>query len=734
MSNDSKIFDTTLFKDWSAAARLHISEQGLAEGINRRFDGIMLKPLYTATDLQGVPHLHSFPGFAPFLRGVVPTMYASKPWTVRQYAGFSTASESNQFFKMALKGGQQGISVAFDLATHRGYDSDNPRVAGDVGKAGVAIDTVEDMKALFKGIDLANVSVSMTMNGAVLPILAAFIVTAEEQGVSLSEIRGTIQNDILKEFLVRNTYIYPPSPSMKIVGDILSYSSVHMPKFNSISISGYHMHEAGASVAMELAFTMADGIEYLQLCKDQDLDIDLLGSRISFFFAAGMEFYLEIAKLRAARVLWYEIMGEFGASTDRARTLRVHTQTSGVSLTVQDPLNNIVRTTVEALAAVFGGTQSLHTNSFDEAIGLPTDESSRIARNTQLIIQAETGIADVIDPWAGSYMMESLTQELITKAKEIITKIKDQGGMTKAVASGWARTEIDRCATQKQADIDSGRRTIVGVNKYQTDASCLTPYRKVSTGYVLEAQLDSLARVKLRRDNSAVKDALLNLKDAAQESKANILSVTIDAMRARATVGEVTEVLASVYGRHEAIPTLAEGVYDSSYPHTAEWLNIKEKIFSFRRLHNRLPHILMTKLGQDGHDRGMRLLSAAFKDLGFNVSVVPLFKTPEEVAIRAKLENVDAVGVSSLAGGHNELIKELFSSFKSINTSPIVFLGGIIPDGDHNELARAGVSGIYTPGVTVERCALDVIEKIQNHFDKTGQLNFSQSPFPHCYD
>ncbi|KPB49634.1 putative Methylmalonyl-CoA mutase large subunit [Pseudomonas coronafaciens pv. oryzae] len=714
MSNDSKASDSKFFEQWSAAARKYISEQELAGSVKERYDGLKVKPLYTYLDVTEIPHLKSFPGFAPFLRGVIPTMYASKPWTIRQYAGFSTASESNEFFKAALKGGQQGISVAFDLATHRGYDSDNPRVAGDVGKAGVAIDTVEDMKALFNGIDLKSISVSMTMNGAVLPILASFIVAAQEQGLSLSEISGTIQNDILKEFLVRNTYIYPPEHSMRIVRDILSYTSTHMPKFNSISISGYHMHEAGASVAMELALTMADGIEYLELCKNQNIDIDLLGCRISFFFAAGMDFYLEIAKLRAARVLWYEIMGEFGARTDKARAMRVHTQTSGVSLTVQDPLNNIVRTTIEAMSAVFGGTQSLHTNSFDEAIGLPTDESSRIARNTQLIIQEETGISDVIDPWAGSYLIETLTQELINKAKIIISEVKSQGGMTAAVANGWARAEIDKCAAQKQADIDAGKITIVGVNKYQTKSDSQIPYREVSSGLVLATQIDSLARVKLRRNTSAVKQALLCLKYAAQTADANILSLTIDAIRARATVGEVSETLVSIFGRHEASTTLAEGIYNLSYAQDKNWQNIKKKIIFFKSQHNRPPHILMTKLGQDGHDRGMRVLSAAFRDLGFSVTVTPLFKTPEEVARISKVEKVDAIGVSSLAGGHKHLIKDLFENLNFFKTQPIVFLGGIIPDADHNELLSMGVGGIYTPGVTVAVCASDILEKIQN--------------------
>ncbi|WP_458130271.1 methylmalonyl-CoA mutase [Pseudomonas sp. Z2-11] len=718
MSTDLKTCNENLVNEWSAAARKYISEHALSGGEKERYDGIKVKPLYTPLDLKGIPYLKTLPGFAPFLRGVIPTMYASKPWTIRQYAGFSTAIESNNFFKAALKGGQQGISVAFDLATHRGYDSDNPRVAGDVGKAGVAIDTVEDMKLLFNGIDLKNISVSMTMNGAVLPILASFIVAAQEQGLSLYDIRGTIQNDILKEFLVRNTYIYPPEPSMRVVRDILSYTSANMPKFNSISISGYHMHEAGASVAMELAFTIADGIEYLELCKTQNIDIDLLGTRISFFFAAGMDFYLEVAKLRAARVLWYEIMGEFGARTDKSRAMRVHTQTSGVSLTVQDPLNNIIRTTIEAMSAVFGGTQSLHTNSFDEAIGLPTDESSRIARNTQLILQEETGIPDVIDPWAGSYLMESLTQELIEKAKEIISEVRNHGGMTAAVASGWARTEIDKCAAHRQADIDTGRKTLVGVNKYQTNSDSSTPYREVCSRYVLAAQIDSLAQIKLRRNTTAVNQALLNLREAAKEPDANLLSLTIDAMRARATVGEVSETLASIFGRHEAIPNLAEGVYASSHPQNADWQNIKQQVSSFQSRHNRPPHVLMTKLGQDGHDRGMRMLSAAFSDLGFHITVMPLFKTPEEVAHFSKLENVDAIGVSSLAGGHKRLIQDLFTNLKLIEMHPIVFLGGIIPHADHDELLSAGVSGIYTPGSTVAACASDIIQKILHRFTK----------------
>ncbi|NBV01904.1 MAG: methylmalonyl-CoA mutase, partial [Burkholderiaceae bacterium] len=598
-------------------------------------DGIHIKALYTDADTRDLPFTNSLPGFEPFIRGPQATMYSVRPWTIRQYAGFSTAEESNAFYRKALAAGGQGVSVAFDLATHRGYDSDHPRVTGDVGKAGVAIDSVEDMKILFAGIPLDKVSVSMTMNGAVLPILAGYIVAGEEQGVSQAELSGTIQNDILKEFMVRNTYIYPPEPSMRIIGDIIEYTTLHMPKFNSISISGYHMQEAGANQVLELAFTLADGKEYVKTALAKGLDVDGFAGRLSFFFAIGMNFYLEVAKLRAARLLWWRMMKEFNPKNQKSLMLRTHCQTSGWSLTEQDPYNNVVRTTVEAMAAIFGGTQSLHTNSFDEAIALPSATSSRIARNTQLILQEETHISNVIDPWAGSYLMESLTQEMADKAWEIILEVDALGGMTKAVESGWAKLKIEAAAAEKQAKIDSGADVIVGVNKYQLPEEDLVDVLIIDNDKVRNNQIERLKSVKAKRDNAKVALALAALTKAAEEMSGNLLALAIDAVRLRATVGEVSDALEQVYGRHRADTQKVTGVYAAAYDSAEGWDKLKVEINQFAKDVGRRPRVMIAKLGQDGHDRGAKVVATAFADLGFDVDIGPLFQTPEECARQA---------------------------------------------------------------------------------------------------
>ena len=624
-------------------------------------EGISVKPLYTATDLQGLPHTDTLPGFAPFVRGPQATMYAVRPWTIRQYAGFSTAEESNAFYRQALAAGGQGVSVAFDLATHRGYDSDHPRVTGDVGKAGVAIDSVEDMKILFDGIPLDKVSVSMTMNGAVLPILAGYVVAAEEQGVGQDQLSGTIQNDILKEFMVRNTYIYPPEPSMRIIGDIIEYTAQKMPKFNSISISGYHMQEAGAHQALELAFTLADGKEYVKTALAKGLDVDEFAGRLSFFWAIGMNFYLEIAKMRAARGLWCRIMQGFGARKPKSLMLRTHCQTSGWSLTEQDPYNNVVRTTIEAMAAVFGGTQSLHTNSFDEAIALPTETSSRIARNTQLIIQEETHITSVVDPWAGSYMMEKLTQDMADAAWAIIEEVEAMGGMTRAVDSGWAKLKIEASAAEKQARIDSGRDVIVGVNKYKLKQEDPIEVRDVDNVQVRLQQIERLKAVKAARDNAKVSAALQALTAAADAGSGNLLALSIDAVRARATVGEISDALEKVFGRHRADIQKVTGVYAAAYDSAEGWDKLKAEIAAFAEEQGRRPRVMIAKLGQDGHDRGAKVVATAYADLGFDVDMGPLFQTPEECARQAIENDVHAVGVSTLAAGHKTLVPAIIA-------------------------------------------------------------------------
>ena len=677
-------------------------------------EGLVVKPLYTAADVQGLPHADTLPGFEPYVRGPQATMYAVRPWTIRQYAGFSTAEDSNRFYRQALAAGGQGVSVAFDLATHRGYDSDHPRVVGDVGKAGVAIDSVEDMLILFDGIPLDQVSVSMTMNGAVLPVLAGYVVAAEEQGVKPEQLSGTIQNDILKEFMVRNTYIYPPEPSMRIVADIVEYTARHMPKFNSISISGYHMQEAGANQALELAFTLADGKEYVKTAVARGLDVDEFAGRLSFFWAIGMNFYLEIAKMRAARLLWCRIMKGFGAKKPKSLMLRTHCQTSGWSLTEQDPYNNIVRTTVEAMAAVFGGTQSLHTNSFDEAIALPTEFSARIARNTQLILQEETHITNVVDPWAGSYLMEKLTQEMADKAWSIIEEVDALGGMTKAVDSGWAKLRIEASAAEKQARIDSGADVIVGVNKYKPKTTDPIEVREVDNVRVREGQIALLAKIRATRDGAKVQACLAALTDAAQSGQGNLLALSIDAMRARCTVGEVSDALETVFGRHRADIQKVTGVYAAAYDSAEGWAKLQGEIAAFAGEHGRRPRVMIAKLGQDGHDRGAKVVATAFADLGYDVDMGPLFQTPEECARQAIENDVHAVGVSTLAAGHKTLVPAIIQSLKDQGADDIiVFVGGVIPFQDYDFLYQAGVKGIYGPGTPIPVSAKDVLEQIK---------------------
>ena len=677
-------------------------------------DGISVKPLYTAEDTANLPHTNTLPGFEPYIRGPQATMYAVRPWTIRQYAGFSTAEESNAFYRKALAAGGQGVSVAFDLATHRGYDSDHPRVTGDVGKAGVAIDSVEDMKILFNEIPLDKVSVSMTMNGAVLPVLAGYVVAAEEQGVSQDKLSGTIQNDILKEFMVRNTYIYPPEPSMKIIGDIIEYTAKNMPKFNSISISGYHMQEAGANQALEMAFTLADGKEYVKTAIAKGMDVDEFAGRLSFFWAVGMNFYLEIAKMRAARLLWTRIMKGFNAKNPKSLMLRTHSQTSGWSLTEQDPYNNVVRTTIEAMAAVFGGTQSLHTNSLDEAIALPTEFSSRIARNTQLIIQEETHITNVVDPWAGSYMMESLTQEMADKAWAIIEEVDAMGGMTKAVDSGWAKLKIEAAAAEKQARIDSGKDVIVGVNKYKLAKEDPIDILDVDNVKVREGQIQRLQAIKSSRDNAAVQAALDALTAAAESGQGNLLDLSIKAIRLRATVGEVSDALEKIYGRHRADTQKVTGVYAAAYDSAEGWEQLKTEIADFATAQGRRPRVMIAKLGQDGHDRGAKVVATAFADLGFDVDMGPLFQTPEECARQAIENDVHAVGVSTLAAGHKTLVPAIIKALKDQGADDIVvFVGGVIPRQDYDMLYEAGVKGVYGPGTPIPASAKDVLEQIK---------------------
>ncbi|MDH0495972.1 methylmalonyl-CoA mutase [Comamonas aquatica] len=707
-------FPTASLTDWEKAAS-KAAPQGDLRNLNWVTpDGIEVKPLYTAADTADLPYANTLPGFAPYIRGPQATMYAGRPWTIRQYAGFSTAEESNAFYRKALAAGGQGVSVAFDLATHRGYDSDHPRVTGDVGKAGVAIDSVEDMKVLFDQIPLDKVSVSMTMNGAVLPVLAGYVVAAEEQGVSQDKLSGTIQNDILKEFMVRNTYIYPPQPSMKIIGDIIEYTAKHMPKFNSISISGYHMQEAGANQALELAFTLADGKEYVKTAIAKGMDVDEFAGRLSFFWAIGMNFYLEVAKMRAARLLWCRIMQGFNAKNPKSLMLRTHCQTSGWSLTEQDPYNNVVRTTIEAMAAVFGGTQSLHTNALDEAIALPTEFSARIARNTQLIIQEETHITNVIDPWAGSYMMEKLTQDMADKAWAIIEEVDAMGGMTQAVDSGWAKLKIEAAAAEKQARIDSGKEVIVGVNKYKLAKEDPIEILDVDNVKVRDSQIARLKDLKQKRDAAKVQQALDALTTAAQTGEGNLLDLAIQAVRLRATVGEVSDALEKIFGRHRADTQKVTGVYAAAYDSAEGWEKLKSEIDSAAEQLGRRPRVMIAKLGQDGHDRGAKVVATAFADLGYDVDMGPLFQTPEECARQAIENDVHAVGVSTLAAGHKTLVPAIIQALKEQGADDIiVFVGGVVPAQDYDFLYNAGVKGVYGPGTPIPASAKHVLEQIK---------------------
>jgi len=678
-------------------------------------EGIPLKVLYTAEDTSNLAYTDTLPGIAPYIRGPMATMYAGRRWTIRQYAGFSTAEESNAFYRKALAAGGQGVSVAFDLATHRGYDSDHPRVEGDVGKAGVAVDSVEDMKILFDGIPLDKVSVSMTMNGAVLPVLAGYVVAAEEQGVAQDQLSGTIQNDILKEFMVRNTYIYPPGPSMRIIGDIIAYCSSNMPRFNTISISGYHMQEAGANAALELAYTLADGKEYIKTAISAGLNIDQFAPRLSFFWGIGMNFYMEIAKMRAARLLWAEIVEAFGPNNPKSSMLRTHCQTSGWSLTEQDPYNNIVRTTIEAMAAVFGGTQSLHTNALDEAIALPSDFAARIARNTQLILQEETGIGQVIDPWGGSYMMESLTQEIADKARELIAEIDELGGMANAIESGIPKLRIEEAAAKKQARIDRGEDVIVGVNKYKVETHDAVDVLEIDNEQVRESQLARLAAIRASRDQTAIDEILEQLTEAAKTGEGNLLALAIEATRRRATVGEISDALEAEFGRFVAHAQTVSGVYGAAYENDADWKQIEVDIDGFVEQHGRRPRMLVAKMGQDGHDRGAKVVATAFADVGFDVDLSPMFSTPAEVARQAIENDVHVVGASSLAAGHKTLVPSLIEELRKQGANDIIVIaGGVIPQQDYGFLQDAGVALIFGPGTAIPEAARKVLDAINN--------------------
>jgi methylmalonyl-CoA mutase len=689
----------------------------LNEASSETDEGIEIKPVYTKADIENLSFVDndSLPGQLPYTRGPKASMYTNRPWTIRQYAGFSTAEESNDFYKKNLKSGQKGLSVAFDLPTHRGYDSDDDLVMGDVGKAGVAIDTVEDMKILFNDIPLDQMSVSMTMNGAVLPVLSSFIVAGEEQNVNKNLLSGTIQNDILKEFMVRNTYIYPPDPSMKIVADIIEFTSKEMPKFNSISISGYHMQEAGADNVLELAYTLADGMEYVRAALSKGLDIDDFAPRLSFFFAIGTDFFMEIAKLRAARTLWYKIMKDFGAKNEKSLILRTHCQTSGVSLTEKDPYNNIIRTSYEALSAILGGTQSLHTNSFDEAIALPTDESARIARNTQLILQNETGVTNTVDPLAGSYFIESLTDELSKKAWEVIEEIESLGGMTKAVKAGVPKLKIEESATKKQAKVDSGSRVVVGVNKFKNPKEPKVDVRVIDNNRVRDDQIKKINDIKASRDQKAVDESLAKLVTAAKEDS-NLLARSIDAIKNRATVGEVSKALEQVYGRHFATSLSVSGVYGKHFEGDEDFMNVTKKVNIFEEENGRRPRVLVVKMGQDGHDRGAKIVATSFADMGFDVDMGPLFQSPKDVAKDAIENDVHAIGVSTLAAGHKTLVPELMKSLKEIDPKSkiIVFVGGVIPEQDYNFLYENNISAIFGPGSNIIESAEKVIDLISD--------------------
>ena len=708
MSNNEKL------NQWRELAEKELRGKPLEDLTWQTPEGIVVKPLYTAADTADLPHQNNLPGMAPFMRGPKATMYAGRPWTVRQYAGFSTAEASNAFYRRNLAAGQQGLSVAFDLPTHRGYDSDHPRVEGDVGKAGVAIDSVEDMKVLFDGIPLDKVSVSMTMNGAVLPVMANYIVAAQEQGVSPEQLAGTLQNDILKEFMVRNTYIYPPEPSMRIVADIIGYTAENMPKFNSISISGYHMQEAGATNVQELAFTIADGIEYVRTAIASGLEVDSFAPRLSFFFAIGMNFFMEIAKLRAARILWAELMAEkFAPQSEKSLMLRTHCQTSGVSLTSKDPYNNVVRTTIEAMSAVLGGTQSLHTNALDEALALPTDFSARIARNTQLVVQEESGITNVVDPMAGSYYVESLTNELVQAARKLIDEVEELGGMTKAVESGMPKLRIEEAAAQKQARIDRGEEVIVGVNKYQLAEEPDVEVLDIDNSAVRAGQVERLAKLRAQRDVAACDAALEALSASAESGEGNLLTLAVEAARARATVGEISDALEKHWGRHKAEQRSISGVYGAAYEGDEEFMAIQQRVNSFAQQHGRRPRMLVVKMGQDGHDRGAKVIATAFADIGFDVDVGPMFQTPAEAARQAIENDVHVVGVSSQAAGHKTLVPQLIAELKAAGADDIlVICGGVIPPKDYPALREQGVAAIFGPGTNIPVAADEVLALI----------------------
>jgi len=704
---------TVTKKDWQELASKELRDKPLESLNMETLEGITVQPLYTQEDIQDLPHMGNLPGFAPFTRGVKATMYTGRPWTIRQYAGFSTAEESNAFYRKNLAAGQQGVSVAFDLATHRGYDSDHPRVEGDVGKAGVAIDSVEDMKILFDGIPLDQVSVSMTMNGAVIPIVANFIVAGEEQGVSRAALSGTIQNDILKEFMVRNTYVYPPEPSMRIVADIIEYTSNEMPKFNSISISGYHMQEAGANLVQELAYTLADGREYVRAAIARGMNVDKFAGRLSFFFAIGMDFFMEIAKLRAARLLWSRIMDEFDPKDPRSKMLRTHCQTSGVSLQEQDPYNNVIRTAYEAMSAVLGGTQSLHTNALDEAIALPTEFSARIARNTQLVLQEETRVTDVVDPLAGSYYVEKLTHDLAEAAWKLIEEVEDMGGMTKAVASGLPKLRIEESAAKRQAMIDRGQEVIVGVNKYRKEKEDQIDILEVDNDKVRASQIARLEHIRATRDGAAVEAALAELTRRAAEG-GNLLEAAVDAARARASVGEISMAMEKTFGRHRAeVKTLA-GVYGAAYEGDAGFAQIQKDVETFAEEEGRRPRMLVVKMGQDGHDRGAKVIATAFADIGFDVDVGPLFQTPDEAAQDAIDNDVHVVGISSQAAGHKTLAPKLIAALKAQGAEEIIVIcGGVIPQQDYDFLKAAGVKAIFGPGTNIPAAAADILRLIR---------------------
>ena len=704
--------DKTL-ADWESLAARELKGGDPARLAWETPEGITVKPLYTAADLEALEDQPGLPGFAPYTRGVRATMFANRPWTIRQYAGFATAEESNAFYKRNLAGGQKGLSVAFDLATHRGYDSDHPRVRGDVGKAGVAIDTVEDMKRLFDGIPLGEVSVSMTMNGAVLPVLAAYVVAAEEQGVGAEKLGGTIQNDILKEFMVRNTYIYPPEPSMRIVADIIAYTAQHMPRFNSISISGYHMQEAGATLVQELGFTLADGLDYVRAALSRGLAIDDFAPRLSFFFCIGMNFFMEVAKLRAARLLWAKFMRGFEAQDPRSLMLRTHCQTSGVSLAEQDPYNNVVRTAYEALAGVLGGTQSLHTNALDEAVALPTDFSARIARNTQLILQHETGVPRVVDPLGGSYYVEALTASLAREASALIDEVEELGGMTKAVAAGMPKLRIEEAAARRQARLDRGEDVVVGVNRYQSDSDDMPALLDVDNHAVREAQIARIVQVRAGRDEAACQATLERLTEGAR-GDGNLLSLTVEAIRARATVGEVSDAMEAAFTRHRATVRTVSGVYGAAYAQDDAFQSIRRETALFAEAEGRRPRILVVKLGQDGHDRGAKVIATAFADIGFDVDIGPLFQTPEEAAQDALENDVHVVGVSSQAAGHKTLVPELVEALREAGAGHVVVVcGGVIPPQDHDFLHKAGVAAVYGPGTNIPAAAAEIMALIR---------------------